>query len=192
VAVIAVIVMAVAVTHTRSKSDLTELTNAMFVDRSSFPDIDGAKWVSADVQTNQWSPPAADPPDCSPLMWGPRASQVGSAFVSREGNPSLTVTLYLADERPDFVMLLSRCQAVFTKANGQMVYKPRHIAGLPGGVASFQDEQDEFLSLGVKTMYRGICISVILAHSGHAEFAPADEHSLATVFKNQMAKLQSA
>jgi len=191
--IILAVVVIVVVVETRSKADITKLKDAMFVTQSSFTaDIDRAQWSPASVQTKGWSPPAADPPDCSPLAWGPRASQVGTASYFRYNGPGLSVTLYLAEERPDFVKLLSRCEAIRTESNGQMVYKPRQIAGLPDGIPSYQVDQDSFQSLGVKDMYRGICIAVTFSHHAGDDFTAADERALAKVFNDQMALLQAA
>ncbi|BBX24425.1 hypothetical protein MTER_38360 [Mycolicibacter terrae] len=101
------------------KPDITELTSEMLVDRASFPDSSGGKWISG-VNSAGDSPSempnlTVDPPECADFYSSPQsASQTATATLAQlqpGGLHSMRVRLALTPDRPNLKAVLDKCQS---------------------------------------------------------------------------------
>ncbi len=159
------------------KPDVTQLTESMLVDRSSFPNIPGSKFVRAingnrvDVQVS--------PPECWPLAVGYDTPQSGYAGVVGPGG--MDVHLTVTSDRPDIQTLLNSCGTV--TGSGPAIpsvtwhIKPLDVAGVPGWAGA----ADMSGNAAVFGTYRGVFIK---STSGLDR-----ETDAVKVFNDQVAKL---
>jgi hypothetical protein len=159
------------------KPDVTQLTESMLVDQSSFPDIPGSKFVRAisgnrvDVQIS--------PAECSPLVVGYSTPQSGYAGVVGVGG--MDVHLTLTTDPPDIQTLLNNCGTV--TGSGPTIplvtwhIRPLHVAGIP----SWAGAADMSGSAAVFGTYRGVFIN---SNSGLDR-----ENDAVQIFNDQVARL---
>ena len=159
------------------KPDVTQLTESMLVDQSSFPNIPGSKFVRAisgnrvDVQVS--------PSECSPLVVGYNTPQSGYAGVVGVGG--MDVHLTMTSDPPDIQTLLNNCGTV--SGSGPTIplvtwhIKPLDVAGVP----SWAGAVDMSGNAAVFGTYRGVFIK---SNSGLDR-----ENDAVMVFNDQVAKL---
>ncbi|GBE67116.1 hypothetical protein MFM001_35780 [Mycobacterium sp. MFM001] len=162
---------------TSQKHDVTQLTESMFVDQSSFPDIPGSKFVRAisgnrvDIQVS--------PSECSPLVVGYNTPQSGYAGVVGAGGMDIHLTT--TSDPPDMQTLLNNCGTV--TGSGPAIplvtwhIKPIDVAGVP----SWAGAVDMDGNAAVFGTYRGVFIK---SNSGLDR-----ETDAVQVFNDQVAKL---
>lgn len=101
------------------KPDITELTSDMLVERASFPDPSGGKWISG-VNSAGDSPSempnlTVDPPECADFYSSPSsATQTATATLAKlqpGGLHSMRVRLALTPDRPDLKAFVDKCQS---------------------------------------------------------------------------------
>lgn len=101
------------------KADITELTSDMLVDRASFPDPSGGKWISgvngAGDAPSEMPNLTVDPPECADFYSSPKpATQTATATLAKlqpGGLHSMRVRLALTPDRPDLKGVLDKCQS---------------------------------------------------------------------------------
>ncbi|MEB3050988.1 hypothetical protein KV112_14785 [Mycolicibacter sp. MYC123] len=101
------------------KPDITALTSEMLVDRASFPDPSGGKWISgvdsAGDTPSEMPNLTVDPPECADLYSNPSsARQTATATLAKlqpGGLHSMRVRLALTSEHPNLKKLLDTCQS---------------------------------------------------------------------------------
>lgn len=101
------------------KPDITALTSEMLVDRASFPDPSGGKWISgvdsAGDTPSEMPNLTVDPPECADLYSSPSsARQTATATLAKlqpGGLHSMRVRLALTSEHPNLKKLLDTCQS---------------------------------------------------------------------------------
>lgn len=157
--------------------DITQLTESMLVDQSSFPDIPGSKFVRAisgnrvDVQVS--------PSECSPLVVGYDTPQSGYAAVIGPGG--IEVHLTMTSDPPDMQTLLNNCGTV--TGSGPTIplvtwhIKPIDVAGVP----SWAGAVDLSGNAAVFGTYRGVFIK--------SNSRLDRENDAVKVFNDQVAKL---
>lgn len=101
------------------KPDITALTSDMLVDRASFPDPSGGKWISG-VDSAGDAPAempnlTVDPPECADFYSNPTsARQTATATLAKlqpGGLHSMRVRLALTSDHPNLKRLLDTCQS---------------------------------------------------------------------------------
>ncbi|GFG71744.1 hypothetical protein [Mycolicibacter senuensis] len=101
------------------KPDLTELTSDMLVERASFPDPSGGKWISgvnsAGDAPSEMPNLTVDPPECADFYSSPSsATQTATATLAKlqpGGLHSMRVRLALTPDRPDLKAFVDKCQS---------------------------------------------------------------------------------
>ncbi|HTM84900.1 MAG TPA: hypothetical protein VL179_08365 [Mycobacterium sp.] len=102
-----------------SKPDITTLTSEMLVDRASFPDPSGGKWISG-VNSAGDAPAdmpnlTVDPPECADFYSSPKsATQTATATLAKlkpGGLHSMRVRLALTSDHPNLKDVLDKCQS---------------------------------------------------------------------------------
>ncbi|MEZ0364284.1 hypothetical protein ACAG26_11355 [Mycobacterium sp. pUA109] len=159
------------------KPDITQLTESMLVDQSSFPNIPGSKFVrsisgnTVDVEVS--------PSECSPLVVGDSTPQSGYAGVVGVGG--MDVHLTVTSDPPDIRTLLDNCGTV--SGSGPTVplvtwhITPIDVAGVP----SWAGAVDMSGNATVFGTYRGVFVK---------SNADRDrENDAVKVFNDQVAKL---
>lgn len=101
------------------KPDITELTSDMLVDRASFPDSAGGKWISgvnsAGDAPSEMPNLTVDPPECADFYSSPKsATQTATATLAKlqpGGLHSMRVRLALTPDHPNLKAVLDKCQS---------------------------------------------------------------------------------
>jgi hypothetical protein len=101
------------------KPDITELTSDMLVDRASFPDSSGGKWISgvnsAGASPSEVPDLTVDPPECADLYSSPKsATQTATATLAKlqpGGLHSMRMRLALTPDHPNLKAVLDKCQS---------------------------------------------------------------------------------
>lgn len=101
------------------KPDITELTSDMLVDRASFPDPSGGKWISgvndAGDAPSEMPNLTVDPPECADFYSSPTsATQTATATLAKlqpGGLHSMRVRLALTPDRPNLKAFVDKCQS---------------------------------------------------------------------------------
>lgn len=100
------------------KPDITELTSGMLVERASFPDPTGGKWISgvnsAGDAPSEMPNLTVDPPECADFYSSPdSATQTATATLAKlqpGGLHSMRVRLALTPDHPDLKRFVEKCQ----------------------------------------------------------------------------------
>jgi hypothetical protein len=157
--------------------DVTQLTESMLVDQSSFPDIPGSKFVRA-ISGNRVNVQVS-PSECSPLAVGYNTPQSGYASVVGVGG--MDVHLTMTSDPPDIQTLLDNCGTV--SGSGPTIplvtwhIKPLDVAGVP----SWAGAVDMSGNATVFGTYRGVFIK--------SNSSLDRENDAVKVFNDQVAKL---
>jgi len=118
-------------------SELHDLDEAMLIEESAVPPLDGTTWGSMVAVPRGAEPPVAPAACVLFLSQGP-AAEKGLAMRSSK-NASIGVTLSVGVPRPDLPALVDECK-VFTfegaGANSRVELAPMPVAGLPDGAIS--------------------------------------------------------
>ncbi|OBG39181.1 hypothetical protein [Mycolicibacter heraklionensis] len=100
------------------KPDIKDLTSEMLVERSSFPDPSGGKWISG-VNSAGDAPSdmpnlTVDPPECADFYSSPAsATQTATATLAKlqpGGLHTMRVRLALTPDRPNLKRFVEKCQ----------------------------------------------------------------------------------
>ena len=115
-------------------SELHDLNEAMLIDESAVPPLEGTTWGRMVAVPRGAEPPVAPAACVLFLSQGP-AAEKGLAMRSSK-NASIGVTLSVGVPRPDLPALVEECK-VFTfagaGANSRVELAPMPVAGLPDG-----------------------------------------------------------
>lgn len=192
-AVVVVVVAAIVIvglTGQPGKPDISQITEAMLVDRSSFPDHDGASWQRGVLSPARLSKGASTPVECSAVLAGlPSATQAGNASLSARNDVIAVVTIELPQQKPDVKGVAHDC-ARFQPFPAKMQPWTTHsvnLAGLPAWAIALELDSDRgdvgLIAMGV---YRGVFI--------HAEVLAgmATSRAVSKLFNAEVAKLQAA
>jgi len=118
-------------------SELHDLNEAMLIDESAVPPLEGTTWGRMVAVPRGAEPPVAPAACVLFLSQGP-AAEKGLAMRSSK-NASIGVTLSVGGPRPDLPALRDQCH-VFTfagaGANSRVELAPMPVAGLPDGAIS--------------------------------------------------------
>ena len=120
-----------------SPSELHDLDEAMLIDESAVPPLEGTTWGSM-VAVPRGAEPPVSPATCVLFLSQGPAAEKGLAMRSSK-NASIGVTLSVGVPRPDLPALAEECK-VFTfagaGANSRVELAPMPVAGLPEGTIS--------------------------------------------------------
>ena len=118
-------------------SDLRDIDEAMLIDESAVPPLEGTTWGRM-VAVPRGAEPPVSPADCVLFLSQGPAAEKGLAMRSSK-NASIGVTLSVGGPRPDLPLLVEECK-VFTftgaGANSRVELAPMPVADLPDGVIS--------------------------------------------------------
>jgi len=118
-------------------SDLHDLDEAMLIDESAVPPLEGTTWGSM-VAVPRGPEPPVSPADCVLFLSQGPAAEKGLAMRSSK-NASIGVTLSVGGPRPDLPALRDQCR-VFTfsgvGADSRVELGPFPVDGLPNGAIS--------------------------------------------------------
>jgi len=121
-------------TATTSPTELHDLDEAMLIDESAVPPLEGTTWGSM-VAVPRGAEPPVSPAACVLFLSQGPAAEKGLAMRSSK-NASIGVTLSVGIVRPDLPALVEECK-VFTfagaGANSRVELAPMPVAGLPDG-----------------------------------------------------------
>lgn len=100
------------------KPDITELTSQMLVERASFPDPSGGKWISglnsAGEDPSDTPNMTVDPPECADFYSSPSsATQTATATLAKlqpGGLHTMRVRLALTPDHPNLKRFVEKCQ----------------------------------------------------------------------------------
>jgi len=204
-----------------SKPDLTALTSEMLVDRASFPDPSGGKWISG-VDRDGDAPAempnlTVDPPECADFYSSPTtASQTATATLAKlqpGGLHSMRMRLALTSDRPDLKRLLDTCRS-FTQtfeAGGRSVTTDIELSPLdadgvpPWAVATVITSASSaairlpiaITATTISGYYRGVYVvatsnDIGLRTKTDASDDSAHAEDLVALFNTQIEKLEAA
>ena len=118
-------------------SDLRDIDEAMLIDESAVPPLEGTTWGRM-VAVPRGAEPPVSPADCVLFLSQGPAAEKGLAMRSSK-NASIGVTLSVGGPRPDLPLLVDECK-VFTftgaGANSRVELAPMPVADLPDGAIS--------------------------------------------------------
>ena len=118
-------------------SDLRDIDEAMLIDESAVPPLEGTTWGRM-VAVPRGAEPPVSPADCVLFLSQGPAAEKGLAMRSSK-NASIGVTLSVGGPRPDLPLLVEECK-VFTftgaGANSRVELAPMPVADLPDGAIS--------------------------------------------------------
>src|ERR1700736_1045493 len=163
------------------KPNITQLTESMLVDQSSFPNIQPSQYVRAisgnrvDIQVN--------PPECAPLAVGYNTSKSGYAgLVQQQGRWDISITV--VSDPPDVNTLQNNCGTV--SGSGPIAplvtwhITPLALTGVPGWAGAVAMDGDAT----VFGTYRGVFIK---SNSGLDR-----QNDAVKLFNEEVAKLDAA
>lgn len=182
------------------KSDFTQVTTEMFVDRSALPNSSamafGAPTISKDPQGTT---DPVDPPECGPIFWGPPFSQRGSVSWStlttddtspkKEGK-DVRLFLALAAARPDLKALVGKCGTVRYQGTTETI-APLPLPGLPSWADATRISVAGATGVGVLGLYRGLYISLTFTQLPAGDISPDDTHAVVQLFNAEVTKLET-
>lgn len=202
------------------KPDITNLTSDMLVDRASFPDSSGGKWISG-VDSAGEGPSdmpnlTVDPPECADFYSSPKsATQTATATLAKlqpGGLHSMRVRLALTPDRPNLKNILDKCQTFKQtfEAGGRSVttdiqLNPLDADGVPPwAVATVITSSSKAairlpIAITASTIsgyYRGVLVVVTSNDIGlrteDASDDAANAEELVKLFNTQIEKLEAA
>ena len=203
------------------KPDITALTSEMLVDRASFPDPSGGKWISgvdsAGDTPSEMPNLTVDPPECADLYSSPSsARQTATATLAKlqpGGLHSMRVRLALTSEHPNLKKLLDTCQSFKQtfEAGGRSVttdiaLTPLEAADVPpwavATVISSSSNAAVWLSISITAstisgFYRGVLVvatsnDIGLRMNNDGGDDAAHADELVKLFNTQIERLEAA
>jgi hypothetical protein len=180
-------------------SELHDLDEAMLIDESAVPPLEGTTWGSM-VAVPRGAEPPVVPTSCVLFLSQGTAAEKGLAMRSSK-NASIGVTLSVGGPRPDLPALVEECKT-FTfagaGANSRVELAPMPVADLPDGAISTlmhcrTDKADQTLIWDIALIvghHRGVLVT--------AEYTPGPQGGafdselasrLGEVYRAQIAKL---
>lgn len=179
---------------TPGQSDITQLTDAMLVDQSAFPSIEGAAWYGPYLKDHpSYGNYPIDPPQCWALYFGPKAIRTVEGGLTIGSDPAVglySVTIAVPGERPDLKSVVAGC-GHYTVGGANETVSGRSLTGLPDWATAFeQSEEQQPGGVAVMGFYRGIFVSIV-AGSDRAR-SSEDQAALVKAFTAQVAKLDAA
>ena len=180
-------------------SELHDLDEAMLIDESAVPPLEGTTWGSM-VAVPRGAEPPVVPTSCVLFLSQGTAAEKGLAMRSSK-NASIGVTLSVGGPRPDLPALVEECKT-FTFAgagtNSRVELAPMPVADLPDGAISTlmhcrTDKADQTLIWDIALIvghHRGVLVT--------AEYTPGPQGGafdselasrLGEVYRAQIAKL---
>jgi hypothetical protein len=184
--------------ETPQKPDFTQVTTAMFVDRSAFPNSSAMEFKAPTISNDpQGTTDPVDPPECGPIYWGPPFSQQGfvewssmrsdGKSTNKEGR-DIRLALALAAERPDLRALLGKCGTIRYQGVTYTV-TPLHLPGLPSWADSSRINTPGVTAAGISGFYRGLLVAVFFTQLPGGDISPNDTDALVNLFNDQVTKL---
>ncbi|MFZ4371756.1 MAG: hypothetical protein ACOYO2_00835, partial [Mycobacterium sp.] len=182
-------------------SELRDLDEAMLIDESAVPPLEGTTWGSM-VAVPRGAEPPVSPAACVLFLSQGPAAEKGLAMRSSK-NASIGVTLSVGVVRPDLPALVEECK-VFTfagaGANSRVDLAPMPVADLPDGAISTlmhcrTDKADQTLVWDIALIvgyHRGVLVT--------AEYTPGPQGGafdsglasrLGEVYRAQIQKLDA-
>ena len=192
-AVVVIVVAAIVIVGLAGqpdKPDIRQLTEAMLVDRSSFPDHDGASWQRAVLSPAMLPKGRSSPAECSAVLAGlPSATEAGNARLSAQNDVIAVVTIELPQQKPDVRGVAHDCGRFQPFAGKTQTWTTHsvNLAGLPPWAIALELDGDRgdggLIAMGV---YRGVFI--------HAEVLAgmATSGAVGKLFNAEVARLQVA
>ena len=189
-AVVVIVVAAIVIVGLAGQPDIRQITEAMIVDRSSFPDHDGASWQRTVLSPAMLPKGSSSPAECSAVLAGlPSSTQAGNARLSAQSDVIAVVTIELPQQKPDVRGVAHDCgrfQPFAGKAQTWTTHSV-NLAGLPPWAIALELDGDRgdggLIAMGV---YRGVFI--------HAEVLAgmATSGAVGKLFNAEVVKLQVA
>ncbi|MDD7812001.1 hypothetical protein PP713_05410 [Mycobacterium sp. CSUR Q5927] len=204
------------------KPDITELTSDMLVDRASFPDPSGGKWISgvndAGDAPSEMPNLTVDPPECADFYSSPTsATQTATATLAKlqpGGLHSMRVRLALTPDRPNLKAFVDKCQSFRQtfEAGGRSVTTDIQLSPLdaegvpPWAVATVITSSSKAairlpIAITASTIsgyYRGVLVVATSNDIGlrtgndDADAEAANAEALVKLFNTQIEKLEAA
>jgi hypothetical protein len=203
-AIAGMVTLVIAHSGDEQQPDVTQLSQSLLVDRSSFPVIDGAEWTGPQVETAgdrlASSGSNTTPPVCEAFFAGPRPTQEARIGLSSQGI-TFGAMIEMTAERPDFNSLLSSCGTVQTGDGRQYSIEQRNLSGLPDWSTTVLQRQAGNWLLSTVGFHRGVFLSASrrqaqgqAAPRGFGLDTPSrqDNDALTKLFNDQVAKLDAA
>jgi hypothetical protein len=186
--------------ETPQKPEFTQVTSSMFVDRSAVPNSAAMEFTAPSIRSYApGSNDPVDPPECSPLYWGPDSTQAGSARWSTTrsagtstNNEGKFFNLFLSvpAERPDFRSLLGKCGTI--KYQGDtMTVTPLPLPGLPSWSTASRFTVGGVDNAEILGFCRGLYVSVVFTQQTGGDISPNDTNAFVKLFNDQVAKLEA-
>ena len=184
---------------TASPSEIHDLDEAMLIEESAVPPLEGTTWGRM-VAVPRGAEPPVSPAACVLFLSQGQAAEKGLAMRSSK-NASIGVTVSVGIPRPDLPALVEECK-VFTftgaGANSRVELAPMPVADLPDGAISTlmhcrTVKADQTLAWDIALIvgyHRGVLVT--------AEYTPGPQggafdnalaSSLGNVYRAQIAKL---
>jgi hypothetical protein len=182
------------------KSEFTQVTTSMFVDRSAVPNSPATEFTEPTVESVPPGPQdPVDPPDCGPVYWGPPATQAGTVIWSTTSTPDNSATeeirvfqlfLTMPAERPDLVSLIGKCPTV-TYQGVSTTASLLRLPGVPSWATATRLVTEGADGVGIIGLFRGLYVSVAFTQRPGGDLSSADTDALAKLFNDQVAKLEA-
>lgn len=203
------------------KLDIKNLTSEMLVERASFPDPSGGKWISgvnsAGDAPSEMPNLTVDPPECADFYSSPAsATQTATATLAKlqpGGLHSMRVRLALTPDRPNLKAIVDKCQTFKQtfESGGRSVttdiqMNPLDAEGVPPwAVATVITSSSKAairmpIAITASTIsgyYRGVLVVVTsndigLRMDSDGSDEPTHADDLVTLFNTQIEKLEAA
>jgi len=189
--------------ETPQKPEFTQVTTAMFVDQSAFPNSSAMEFTAPTISNDaQGTTDPVDPPECGPIYWGPPFSQIGfvnwstmrsdGESTNNEGR-EIKLFLALAAERPDLRALLGKCGTVRYQGVTSITVAPLPLPGLPSWADSSRITTPGVAgaAAGIVGLYRGLFVSLTFTQLPGGDISPNDTDALVKLFNDQVTKLEA-
>jgi len=186
--------------ETPQKPEFTQVTISMFVDRSAVPNSPATEFSAPSISSHTpGSNDPVDPPECTPLFWGPAATQAGSVAWStmRSAGTStnsegkfFNLFLVVPAERPDLRSLLDKCGAIEFQGVTTRV-SPLPLQGLPSWAIATRIVVQGADGAGIIGLCRGLYVSVAFTQKPGGDISSNDTNALVKLFNDQVAKLEA-